>query len=635
MKIFSILFAILFISSLQMAAQMHKLSVARMSLNEDSLMKVINNPSRDSGKVNAYHMMGAITAGTNAQLAIEYCKKGIVLGKEVGYPKGVASCMLNTSYCYGLLNNLNKAILYIDSSIIWYKEISRGNILAFCYRTRAEYRQKQGKLKQCLNDCDTAMLYAERNNSYSVRKFLYKIMAGVYSAQGEYDQSEMYYQKAYIEHAKIQDSIPMADILSKLGNVYNYKNEYDKSVAHFEKAISIAMLVKQENNLSEYYNNLSNVFIKKGDKRRAEINALKAVAFAKAKNNKLQLSEAQNTLSVIYLKNDSISAAITTATASFALNDNVESLETRQGSADALAQGYYKAGDFKKAFNYLQLSKILHDSMQREIYNSEVSSIQTNFKVKEKDKEIILLNKDKAIQLQEIQQQRLMIVGSAAIAILSLVGIWLFINRNRLRQKMKELELRNQIAADLHDEVGSSLSSIHMLSQMATQQGSEVTHKDILERMSSNAKETMDKMGDIVWMIKPGESEGAGLKQRMERFAYEICSSKNISLHMQLDELDNLKLSMEQKKNIYLIFKEAVNNAVKYSGTEKLDITSSIQNKELALQVKDFGKGFDSNVIKKGNGLDNMQNRAKELRGVLKTETAVNMGTTVQLVAPV
>ena len=78
------------------------------------------------------------------------------------------------------------------------------------------------------------------------------------------------------------------------------------------------------------------------------------------------------------------------------------------------------------------------------------------------------------------------------------------VSRYRLRNRMKELELRNRIAADLHDEVGSSLSSIHMLSQIATQQeGDGTKQNDILTRMSNNAKETMEKMGDIVWMIKP------------------------------------------------------------------------------------------------------------------------------------
>jgi signal transduction histidine kinase len=209
------------------------------------------------------------------------------------------------------------------------------------------------------------------------------------------------------------------------------------------------------------------------------------------------------------------------------------------------------------------------------------------------------------------------------------------VNRNKLKQRMKELELRNQIAADLHDEVGSSLSSIHMLSQMATKQGNESTHGDILARMSRNAKETMDKMGDIVWMIKPGETEAGSLVQRMQRFGYEIAATKNIEINMELAELESLKLTMQHRKYIYLIFKEALNNAVKYSGTEKININTSIQNKDLVMRIKDFGHGFNSSTLKKGNGLDNMQNRAKEMNAKLCIESGVEAGTVITLAMPV
>jgi signal transduction histidine kinase len=152
--------------------------------------------------------------------------------------------------------------------------------------------------------------------------------------------------------------------------------------------------------------------------------------------------------------------------------------------------------------------------------------------------------------------------------------------------------------------------------------------------MSSNAKETMDKMGDIVWMIKPGETEAGSLKQRMERFAYEIGTSKNIEVNMQLEELENLKLNMEQRRNIYLIFKEAVNNAVKYSDAKKIDINSSLQNHELLLTIKDEGQGFDHAKTKKGNGLGNMSHRAEELGGRLEIVSAPAEGTTVSLTMP-
>jgi two-component system, NarL family, sensor histidine kinase UhpB len=265
----------------------------------------------------------------------------------------------------------------------------------------------------------------------------------------------------------------------------------------------------------------------------------------------------------------------------------------------------------------------------------QLKNIEEQYNSTKKENEITLLKKDKQLQQQQLGKQRLVMIGAAILALLALGAIVLLVNRNRLRQRMKELELRNRIAADLHDEVGSSLSSIHMLSQMATKSANDNAHKDILARMSSNARETMERMGDIVWMIKPGETEAGSLKQRMERFAYEICSSKNISASLQLDELEKVKLTMEQRKNIYLIFKEAVNNAVKYSGTEKIQVTASLHGKELILQIKDFGKGFDNNLVKKGNGLANMKHRAKESGGILRTGTAINTGTTIQLIVPV
>jgi two-component system, NarL family, sensor histidine kinase UhpB len=222
-------------------------------------------------------------------------------------------------------------------------------------------------------------------------------------------------------------------------------------------------------------------------------------------------------------------------------------------------------------------------------------------------------------------------IGAASLAILAIAGIWLLMNRNKLRQRMKEMELRNQIAADLHDEVGSSLSSIHMLSQMATSNETNSNQKNILDKVNSNAKETMDKMSDIVWMIKPSETETGSLRQKMERFAGEICSSKNIQLSIDLAAIENIKLGMSQRKNIYLIFKEAINNAVKYSATEKIDVRAIVQNKTLELSIKDFGKGFEQYAKGRGNGLDNMKNRAKESGGTLVIDSSINEGTAVVL----
>jgi signal transduction histidine kinase len=350
--------------------------------------------------------------------------------------------------------------------------------------------------------------------------------------------------------------------------------------------------------------------------------------------NTTQLANVYAGLSYIERRSNNARLGIEYGEKAFAIFHEQSDTLRQQVAADSLAVAYQAVNNPAQAYKYLKISRQLSDSLMRKQFGQETAQLQTTFQVKEKDKEILLLNKEKELQNQRLQKSRFIMIGAGIIALLVFGGAWLLFNRNKLRQRMKELELRNRIAADLHDEVGSSLSSIHMLSQMASQKSVEGGQQELLSRMSTNAKETMDKMGDIVWMIKPGENESGSLRQRMERFAYEIGSSKNIEVSMQLNELDNLKLSMAQRKNIYLIFKEALNNAAKYSGAKKIDIGSWLENRVLRLMIKDEGKGFDHAKTRKGNGLDNMSNRAGELGGKLAIGSVPDEGTTVTLTMP-
>jgi two-component system, NarL family, sensor histidine kinase UhpB len=610
-------------------------AVAQMQMpNKDSLLAVIHKPTEDTGKVLAYHVLAAVTVGTNPAEAIAYSKAGLQLGKKLKFDRGIASCLLNIAYCYAAVGQLDDALPYIDSAISYYRKGGAAGRIITAYLNRADYNLQMRRFNESLADCDTAMQYAEKAGRGDAIGRVYQTIGSIYFLQGNYEQSKIYHEKAYPFFEKIGNVIMMTSTLNNIGNVYKQTKEYDRSIASFEKAIDLAVGIGNKNNVSMYYSNLSDVWYEKGDKAKAEINAIKAIEYARAQKNDLQVAMAQNVLGNIYLKTNRINEAIKVAEESFKFSAKNKANEVSLKAAEELAEGYFKAGNYREAYRFIEVSKQLKDTLVQQKYDKDVAVMQTNFKVKEKDREILILNKDRQLQKQQLKQQYFIMITTAAISILVLAGVWLFINRNRLRQKMKELELRNQIAADLHDEVGSSLSSIHMLSQMAAQQDNETKHKDILVRMNSNAKETMDKMGDIVWMIKPGEREGDGLKQRMERFAYEICISKNIDTSIDLDELERVKLTMKQRKNVYLVFKEALNNAVKYSDTEKAEIKITAQNKELTLLIRDYGKGFRPGSTGRGNGLDNMKNRARELNGKLDIASGPGDGTSILLNIP-
>lgn len=206
--------------------------------------------------------------------------------------------------------------------------------------------------------------------------------------------------------------------------------------------------------------------------------------------------------------------------------------------------------------------------------------------------------------------------------------------RYRLRKAVELEKMRTRIATDLHDDIGATLSSISMYSEVLKNQVKEKLPQlePVLTRMGENSRDMVASMSDIVWAINPGNDDGEKLLQRMESYATDMCAVKRIQLHFTADEqLKKVCLKLEHRKNIYLVFKEAVNNAVKYSEAENIWVMVKLQGKQLHLSVKDDGKGFDEQTVIKGNGLKNLQLRAGEIKGTLTIDSEKGNGTQICL----
>lgn len=203
------------------------------------------------------------------------------------------------------------------------------------------------------------------------------------------------------------------------------------------------------------------------------------------------------------------------------------------------------------------------------------------------------------------------------------------------QKKSRELEqLRARIASDLHDDIGATLSAIALYANtLKNQMDKDQPHlQNILGRIGDNSREMVSSMSDIVWAINPANDFGEKFILRMRDYAADMCQSKDILLHFHADEtLSGLKLPLELRKNMYLIFKESINNAVKYSGAQNIHISLRSSEKAFYLSVYDDGTGFDTNSNKQGNGLKNMQSRAVEMGAVLSIDSIIGKGTKVNL----
>jgi len=217
--------------------------------------------------------------------------------------------------------------------------------------------------------------------------------------------------------------------------------------------------------------------------------------------------------------------------------------------------------------------------------------------------------------------------------------------RRSREDRLVELErVRERIATDLHDDIGSSLTQIAILSEVAHQQaGGDATNgAEPITRIISVSNELVDTMSDIVWAINPKRDHLSDLLQRMRRFASDVFTARHIGFDFQAAEPQrDLELGASVRREVFLIFKETVNNVVKHSGCAHADIEFRLEEDWLILQVSDNGKGFESALFDNrvppalttlgGNGIVNMRRRAREMGGSFEIVSQPGEGTAATL----
>lgn len=210
------------------------------------------------------------------------------------------------------------------------------------------------------------------------------------------------------------------------------------------------------------------------------------------------------------------------------------------------------------------------------------------------------------------------------------VGIVYLIYRMHVNRILAVVKLRSRLARDLHDDMGSTLSTINILSSMAkTKIGTDpAKSSEYISKISENSQRMMEAMDDIVWSIKPQNDTMEKLIARMREFANQVLESKDILFNMEIDDkVLGMKLSMDARRDLFLIFKEGINNAAKYSKATRLFISFTLDKNLFIMKIKDYGVGFDLKDLDEGNGLDNMKKRAANLNGTLAIHSKPGEGT--------
>lgn len=206
------------------------------------------------------------------------------------------------------------------------------------------------------------------------------------------------------------------------------------------------------------------------------------------------------------------------------------------------------------------------------------------------------------------------------------------IAKARIGRYFVEEQIRSKVARDLHDDMGSALSSINIMSRVALEKDDPAAANKYLRVIRENTAQIQESMSDMVWALNPDNDSMEKLVQRMREFSAEILEPTGVTYHFEQGEgLNSVALDLHARRDFYLIFKEALNNAAKYSRATLIRVLVQADDRELVLLVDDDGKGFDPEVSRSGNGLKNMRHRAQTLGAELTVRSGPGRGTVIRL----
>jgi ligand-binding sensor domain-containing protein/two-component sensor histidine kinase len=220
-------------------------------------------------------------------------------------------------------------------------------------------------------------------------------------------------------------------------------------------------------------------------------------------------------------------------------------------------------------------------------------------------------------------------------AILILLAIYL-LYKYRITQLLRLQKVRNAIATNLHDDIGSTLTNISILTELSKKNISEpATAEKFLHRISEETMQTQQALDEIIWNVNTRHDSLQDSFARMRRYTAELFENSDIQCHIHIDEIEeNKKLDIEQRRDIYLIYKECLNNIYKHANAKNIYIEVRRQGQCIYMHIRDDGKGFTTSMVTERNGIRNLTERAKKWKGQIIFDSEPDKGTSIKATIP-
>jgi signal transduction histidine kinase len=520
--------------------------------------------------------------------AVEYAKKSLVFREKTGDIARLSIGCCNISQFYTGVDNY-EAEKYLQLCVKYAVQSKQEPRIIHSYVTAANLYNANKKPNEALEYELKAILLLEKdkkNNAMLARRYM---ATGTLYRQLNGDTALIlsYFNKSLSLLQSMSDKISLRDFYVQLSNYYNENKNYAAAYENYKKYILYRDSIVNEKTQSAITEIATRYESEKKDNEIARLNTTQRIKQLEIEKQKAEI------------------------------NGNAAVALQKQNEIDLLSKSQ-ELRDIK--------IKQQDEELEKQLLQSKTSAQQLQ-----------LTEKENLLREKQLKNEKL--VRNLLVAGLILFLLWgvTFFNRYQLKKKLEQqnslLAMRNNISQDLHDDIGASLSNINILNELARRNISQPEKsKEYLSKASEDIQRISESLSDIVWNINPRYDDLQNLFVRMKRYAADMLDGKNINGQFDFPLTEtNLVLSMTQRRDLYLIFKEAVNNLVKYSEARNTIINVNATDQKISMLIQDDGKGFDSNKISMGNGLQNMEHRARALGATISINSIPGNGTFVKL----
>jgi len=565
----------------------------------DSLRRHLATLPADTNRVNALDELCWQLSNSDLPQAVTYGKQGLALAERLHFRRGQLKCLNDLGNCASYATDFPAGTRYFLAALRLARQPPQNlRIMGFAYNGLANLNIPQKEYAQGQQNLEQALALTRRTHSVADRSLFESSLGNVLRLRGRYNSARYY----------LRSSLALSD---SLGN----------DLIHLNSLNNLAQLAYDQHQPAE-----------------ARQYIQQALAESRALDHDYYLGVNLSLLSAIELDAGHLQQA--TAAAQQALT-----YAQRTGNADVMAECYQtlasikaRQNDFRAAYKWFRLYKTTWDSLSSSEKNAEIAALRVRFDTEQKENRIRALTQQAQVQrLRAAQQQsRLLALLLGLVAVgLAGGGILMFAaQRRRLARVLREERLRSRIAADLHDEVGTMLTRISLQAEMLRQNQPEVS--PALDRLLGNSRAAARTMRDIVWSIDAHADTMGALLDRMRDHLDQTATPAGLLSELTATNLrDEAPLAPELRQHLYLVFKEAVTNAVRHARhATTLRVSLARHAGQLELLVEDDGQHAPT-TTRSGMGLRNMQQRAEALSGQVEVGfIAEKGGFRVRMVVP-